>query len=189
VGVIAVVSAWRRRCAWWLAPLVAPVAWLVANRLLAGNFFPNTGVAKSHFYLPGFDWTYWREAVWTLSGRMFRGLFWDATSPLVWPRVIAVLFVVGAVRVLLWARRERRWLVGGLLVGAPFLLMLAVVASSGLWNFQNYRYVAPALPLLMIPVACALAPPRFPWVFVPSYWAPWVWRAGCLALVALYVRA
>ena len=61
--------------------------WLVANKLLAGNFFPNTGVAKSHFYLPGFDWTYWWDAVTTLTGRMLRrACSGDATSPLVWPR-------------------------------------------------------------------------------------------------------
>ena len=38
--------------------------------------------------------------------------------------------------------------------------MLAVIASSGLWSFQNYRYIAPAFPLLAILVGCALAPPR-----------------------------
>lgn len=194
VGAITVVSAWQRRrdpraAVWWLAPLVAPVAWLVANRLLAGNWFPNTGVAKSHFYLPGFDWAYWRDAVWTLSGRMFRGLFWDATSPLVWPRAVAALFVIGSVRVLLWARRERRWLVGALVVTSPLVLMLAVVASSGLWNFQNYRYVAPAFALLMIPVGCALAPPKLPAIFVPGDRAPWVWRACVAVLVVCYVRA
>src|SRR5439155_26084760 len=96
---VCIVSAVRRKNAWWLAPLAAPLVWLVANRILAGNFFPNTGVAKSHFYLPGFDWTYWREAVATLSGRMFRGLFWDGTSPLVWPRVVAVLYLAGAARI------------------------------------------------------------------------------------------
>ena len=60
-----------------------------------------------------------------------------------------VLWLVGAVRVGCGGRgassgcssgaRDRR---------APFALMLAVVASSGLWSFQNYRYIAPAFPLL-----------------------------------------
>ncbi len=164
VGAIAAVCAWRRRrdlraAAWWLAPLVAPLAWLVANRVIAGNFFPNTGVAKSHFYLPGFDWTYWRDAVVMLSGRMFHGLFWDGKSPLVWPRVFALLYLAGAVRLALWARRERRYLVGALVIAAPFVLMLAVIASSGQWSFQNYRYIAPAFPLLAIPIGCALAIP------------------------------
>jgi hypothetical protein len=147
-----------RAAAWWLAPLGPVLVWLVANKLIAGNFFPNTGVAKSHFYLPGFDWTYWVDAVKTLSGRMLRGLFWDKTSPLIWPRLIAVLYLVGAVRIGVWAWRERKLLVGALVVFAPFVMMLAVIASSGLWSFQNYRYIAPALPLLLIPVAVALSP-------------------------------
>ena len=45
------------------SPLLPPALWLIANKLFAGNFLPNTGVAKSHFYLPGFDWTYWWTAV------------------------------------------------------------------------------------------------------------------------------
>src|SRR5688500_15405845 len=61
-----------RAAAWWLVPLAPVVVWLCANKLIAGNFFPNTGVAKSHFYLPGFDWPYWLDAVRTLSGRMLR---------------------------------------------------------------------------------------------------------------------
>src|SRR6185503_13826870 len=78
-----------RAAAWWLVPLAPVTLWLLANKLIAGNFFPNTGVAKSHFYLPGFDWVYWRETVWTLSGRMLRSLFWDKTSPLIWPKLVA----------------------------------------------------------------------------------------------------
>ncbi|HET9620725.1 MAG TPA: hypothetical protein VFP84_05145 [Kofleriaceae bacterium] len=144
----------------WLAPLAAPLAWLTANKLLAGNWFPNTGVAKSHFYLPGFDWTYWRDAVLVLTGRMLRGLFWDPTSPLVWPRAFAVAWLVGAARVIGWARRERQVLVGAVILGAPFVLLLAVIASSGLWSFQNFRYIAPAFPLLAITAGCALAPIR-----------------------------
>ena len=80
------------RRAWWLAPLVAPVAWLVANALLAGNFFPNTGVAKSHFYLPGLR----LDVLARGRGRRSRraccaACSGTATSPLVWPRVVAVL--------------------------------------------------------------------------------------------------
>jgi hypothetical protein len=154
---------WRtpRAAAWWLAPLVPPVAWLVANKLLAGNLMPNTGVAKSHFYLPGFDWTYWWDTFTTQYRRMRRALFWDGTSPLVWPRLIAVLVVVGAVRTVLWARREKRPLVGALVIGMPFAMMLAVIASSGSWEIQHYRYIAPAFPLLAILVGIAVAPPRF----------------------------
>ena len=101
-----------RAAAWWLAPLAAPIVCLIANRVLAGNYFPNTGVAKSHFYLPGFDWTYWRETVWLQSGRMFRALFWDSDGPLVAGPMIAIGYVAGAARIAMWARRERRWLVG-----------------------------------------------------------------------------
>jgi hypothetical protein len=161
-GVCAVQRARQRAwgaAAWWLAPLAPPVAWLVTNRVLAGNLFPNTGVAKSHFYLPGFDWTYWRDAVITQTGRMARGLFWDSASPLVWPRVFAVAYVIGAVRIVQWARRERRMLVGVLAIASPVAMMLGVIASSGLWGFQNYRYIAPAFALLAIVAGCAFEPP------------------------------
>src|SRR5262249_48616928 len=128
---IAVASAVRRRrdlraAAWWLAPLAAPAVWLVANRLLAGTFFPNTGVAKSHFSRPGFDWTYWIHAVIRLIGQMIAGLFWDPQSPLIWPRVVAVLYIAGAVKIALWAQRERLHLVGVLLILSPFAMILAV---------------------------------------------------------------
>jgi len=172
-----------RAAVWWLVPLAPVVLWLAANKLIAGNFFPNTGVAKSHFYLPGFDWTYWIDAVKTLSGRALRGLFWDAKSPLVWPRVVAVLFVIGAVRVAVWAWRERKLLVGALVVLAPFAMMLAVVASSGLWSFQNYRYIAPAFPLLVIPVAIALAPIGTHVVLRRA------WHAAAIVFVLLFARA
>ena len=149
-----------RAAAWWASPLVAPLAWVIANKLIAGNFFPNTGVAKSYFYLPGFDWSYWTETVWTTSGKLLKGLFWDDASPLVWPKLVALAWIVGAVRVMLWARRHKRMLAGALIVGGPLVLLFAVVASSGLWSFQNYRYIAPAFPLLLIPVGIAFAPLR-----------------------------
>lgn len=148
-----------RAAAWWAAPLAAPALWLLANKLFAGQLFPNTGVAKSHFYLPGFDWTYWFETVGTLIGKSLQGLFWDGKSPLVLPRVMLVCWLVGAVRVVLWARREKRLLAGVVLVVSPWVMILAVIASSGLWSFQNYRYIAPAFPLLAIPVACAFVLP------------------------------
>ncbi|HEX5059872.1 MAG TPA: hypothetical protein VFV99_10960 [Kofleriaceae bacterium] len=172
-----------RAAAWWLAPLAPVTLWLLANKLIAGNFFPNTGVAKSHFYLPGFDWAYWRDAVTTLSGRMLRSLFWDKTSPLIWPRLVAALFLVGAVRVGIWAWREKQFLVGTLVIVAPFVMMLAVIASSGLWSFQNYRYIAPAFPLLLIPVAIALSPAG------KSVALRRAWHAGGIALVILFARS
>jgi hypothetical protein len=190
VGAIVVVRVIQRArarnwqaAAWWLVPLGPVTLWLVANKLIAGNFFPNTGVAKSHFYLPGFDWTYWVDTVKTLSGRMLRGLFWDKTSPLIWPRLIAALYVIGAVRVGIWAWRGKNYLVGALVVLAPFALMLAVIASSGLWSFQNYRYIAPALPLLLIPVAIGLSPAG------KSVALRRAWHAGAIVLVLLFARA
>lgn len=173
-----------RAAAWWLVPLAAPAAWLCANQLYAGNWFPNTGVAKSHFYLPGFDWTYWRGAVWTLTGRMLRGVFWDAKSPLVWPWLVTVLWLVGALRVIAWARRERRLLTGVVIVAAPFALMLAVIASSGLWSFHNYRYIAPAFPLLVIVAGCALGSVRV----APVLWSR-VHAAFAVVIVVGFVRA
>lgn len=149
-----------RAAAWWLAPLVAPALWLVANKLFAGQLFPNTGVAKSHFYLPGFDWTYWWGTITELSGKLVKALFWDPASPLVWPRAMLVLWLVGAVRVALWARRDRRYLVGALIVASPAVLMFAVIASSGMWSFQNYRYIAPAFPLLALVIGSAFVFPR-----------------------------
>jgi hypothetical protein len=172
-----------RAAAWWLVPLAPVTLWLLANKLIAGNFFPNTGVAKSHFYLPGFDWTYWVETVRMLSGRMLRGLFWDTTSPLIWPRLIAALYLVGAVRVGIWAWRDKQLLVGALVVLAPFVMLFAVVASSGLWSFQNYRYIAPAIPLLLIPVAIALSP------VAKSLALRRAWHAGAIVLVVLFARA
>jgi hypothetical protein len=149
-----------RGAARWALPMLAPAIWVIANRIFAGTWLPNTGVAKSYFYLPGFDWAFWRDAVAIHTGALVRTLFWDRASPLVWPRLVLVLWLVGAVRILRWAAREQRLLAGALIVGAPLGLMFAVVASSGSWSFHNYRYIAPAFPLIMATAACALAPLR-----------------------------
>ena len=202
VGVIvgiAIINRLRRRdlraAAWWAAPLAAPLLWVTANKLFAGNFMPNTGVVKSHFYLPGFDWTYWWTAVTTQTGQMLKQLFWDGTSPLIWPRLVALLWIIGALRVLGWARRERRHLVGVLVVGSPFVLVFAVIASSGAWRFHNYRYISPAFPLLMITVGCAFAPLglardlRDPGDGARPRWARRIWALGAAAVMALFWRA
>src|SRR5262249_14255878 len=120
-----------RPAALWAAPMVPPLLWVLANRLLAGHWFPNTGVAKSHFYLPGFDWTYWWDAVTHQTKAMLRGLFWAKDSPFVWPQLFALLWLAGAARVLVWAFKSKKLLVGALIVFAPFGLILAVIASSG----------------------------------------------------------
>ncbi|HEY0477817.1 MAG TPA: hypothetical protein VGD37_09845 [Kofleriaceae bacterium] len=164
IAVIAVAAAGRlrrrelRAALGWLVPLAPMAAWLSANRLLAGHWLPNPALAKGHFDQPGFDATYWCEAVWTLSGQMLRGVFWDPASPLVWPRAFAVLWLVGAARVIAWARRERRWPAALVLLAAPAAVMFAVIASTGLWSFQNHRCIAPAFPLLAITAGCALGP-------------------------------
>jgi len=55
-----------------------------------------------------------------------------------------------------------------------------VIASSGLWSFQNYRYIAPAFPLLLLTAGCALGPPRS--------WPRWP-RCGLTAAVAAFTIA
>ncbi|MCX5741581.1 MAG: hypothetical protein NT062_03675 [Proteobacteria bacterium] len=142
----------------WASPLVAPMAWLVANKLFAGQLFPNTGVAKSHFYLPGFDWAYWFDMLGTQCSKLASTIFWSAGSPLVLPKVILALWIVGVVKILRWGWRQDRRLVAVAIVASPVVLMLAVIASSGLWNVQNYRYITPAFPLIVVPVGVALAP-------------------------------
>ena len=187
VVAVAVVQRSRKRdwraAALWATPAVAPIAWLLANKLFAGNFMPNTGVAKSHFYLPGFDWTYWWDAVTSQTGRMFHGLFVDKASPLVWPKIVAALWLFGAVRVVLWARRERKWLAGFLLVASPLGLILAVIASSGQWAFQNYRYIAPAFPLIFVTAGCAFGP------MVKAVRERHAWHAVAAVLVGLFLNA
>jgi 4-amino-4-deoxy-L-arabinose transferase-like glycosyltransferase len=198
VASVAVVDRLRARrlraAAWWAAPLAAPLAWVIANRLLAGHFFPNTGVAKSHFYQPGFDWTFWWGAVTSQTGHMLRGLFWDGASPLVWPRLVGAGWIIGAVRVMLWARRERRLLAGALVVVSTFALIGAVIASSGAWSFHNYRYIAAAFPLLVVTAACALAPVAWPARLrlparVPPAWARAGGAVGAAVLAALFWRS
>jgi hypothetical protein len=159
-GVAAVLRIRRRDlagAAWCLVPLAAPAAWLVAGRLATGAWLSGPG-PHSHLAQPGFDAAYWREAVVTLTGHLLRGVFWDPASPLVWPRLFAVLWLAGAIRVVVWARRERRVLGGALIVAAPLVVMLSVIAWSSAPEVQNYRAIAPAFPLLAITAGCAFAP-------------------------------
>src|SRR5262249_36151354 len=100
-----------RDAARWLAPLAAPFAVALANRLLARPAAPNTAVAKSYFYLPGFDWSFWARTVLRETGALLRGLFWsglDGLEPLWLPRLTLLLWVAGAWRLCAWARREGR---------------------------------------------------------------------------------
>jgi hypothetical protein len=171
----------------WVVPLAAPLVWVLANRAFAGNFFPNTGVVKSHFYLPGFTWAYWKEAVLAQTAALAKAMFWAPTSPFLFPRVIAVLFVVGAVRVLRWARREKRTLAGVVAVAAPLALMLAVVGTSGVggWSVQNLRYIATAMPLVVLVAACALAAPRW----LGLQWQRTAWLASCSVLGVVFAAS
>jgi hypothetical protein len=192
--------------AWWLLPLAPPAMWMVLNRIFAGNFFPNTSHVKSHLFLPGFTWDHWWAVFKALIKTVRRGLYWTVDTPapvpgklpppapvmpLVWPRFVLVLQLVGSVRVLLWARRERRWLAGVTLVVSPIALLLIVIATSGQWTFQNFRYIAPVFPLIAIIAACGLAPPRW-WPGPLEFVAPILkrlWLAIACVVVALYARA
>lgn len=197
---VAVLARLRRRelraAAWWATPLAPVALWMIANKVFAGHLFPNTGVAKSHFYLPGFDWSYWWSAVTAQTARMLDALFWSGPSPLVWPKLVAALWLAGAVRVALWARHERRWLAGALVIGAPFALVMGVITSSGAWAFHNYRYIAPAFPLFAVTAACALAPiplPRLRWLrpAAAAIFIALFWRAALPAMrenIALYAQ-
>lgn len=178
-----------RSAAMWVVPLGPTFLWLLANRLLAGNWFPNTGVAKSHFYLPGFDWTYWWDTVTHQTKEMLRGLFWATGSPLVWPRFIALCWLVGAIRVLVWAFRSGQRLVGVLVVFAPFGLVLAVIASSGAWTFHNYRYISCVFPLIMVTAACGLAPSRIAERVPFAHAATRAWNVACVLLLLLFARS
>jgi hypothetical protein len=166
-GVVALAALQRlrqrdlRAALWWCVPLVMPLAWVTANRVLAGHWFPNTGVVKSHFYLPGFTWGYWLSAVGTQTGNMVRGLFWSSDSPLIVPKLFALAWVIGGVRTIRWAIRNGTPLAGVLIVATPLVLIEAVICTSaGRWDFQNYRYVAPAFPLFAITAAMAFVRPR-----------------------------
>ena len=54
-------------------------------------------------------------------------------------------------------------LVGVLIVASPFVLFGSVIATfGGKWDFQNYRYIAPAFPLLAIVAASAFVQPAVP---------------------------
>ena len=156
----------RREALLWLAPLIAPILWLAANRMLAGHFLPSTAIAKSQWFQPGFELGAWGGAVATNAGKLVRGLLWDPNSPLPQPRLFAIAWLVGCVRLVWWARCRdaSARTAAALIVGAPIAWCAIVLASSGLWTLHQYRYIAPIFPLLAIPVAIALAPiARWAW--------------------------
>lgn len=161
VGLVVAVAIWQRRktwrvAAWWAVPLIAPLAWVTSNKLFAGHLFPNTGVVKSHFYMVGFDVDYWTSSMWTQVKKALGAFLWDGPLPLA--PIFALAWVVGAVRVVLWGRRTDNRLVAALVVGAPWLLTVTVIATSaGPWDFQNYRYVGPGFPLYAVVAVAGLS--------------------------------
>ena len=168
----------------WLVPLAPLAVWLGLTRGITGHWLPGLAAVRSHFAQPGFAVSDWPGTVVHLTLRTLYGVFWDPASPLIWPRAAAVLWLLGAVRVIAWARRERRWLAAGAVLGAPFAVMLAVAASSGLWSFQHGRAIAPALPLLAITFGCALGPvPR------AVRWLRWLHTGAALAWTAGFIAA
>jgi hypothetical protein len=174
-----------RAALWWLVPLAAPAAWLVANRVFAGHFMPNTGVAKSHFYQPGFDWAYWVSTFDYQIKQLWKRVFASTDSPLVWPRVFEVMWLAGVVRVLVWARRHRRRLAGIAIVGAPIAWVCSVIGSSGQWELHDYRYIAPVFPLIAMTAAIGIAPVRWRRGGVLER----VWWVAMIDIAALYACA
>ena len=140
VGAARAVQARRARpvAAAWLVLVLVPLLW---RRALTGQWI---GALDGE------------RGTWTQAGRMLRAVFWDATSPLVCPRAIAALWLAGAVRVIAWARRARHGLAGATILAAPMVVMLGA-AASGRWSADHGRFLAPALPVLILVAGCALA--------------------------------
>ena len=165
VGGCALAAARRKRY-WdagrWLTPMLAPLCVGLMNRAFAGHFVPNTAIAKSHLYMPGFTTAYWEDAVKKQGKKMFEALFWKELPQNRWwmPRLMLALWLLGAGRLAVWAWEKRRFAGVALLVLSGPLLLLAVLLTSALWSFQNYRYIAPAMAPIMAVCGLALAPPK-----------------------------
>ncbi|MEZ4360157.1 MAG: hypothetical protein R3B48_08250 [Kofleriaceae bacterium] len=146
-----------------LAPLVGSA---LLYRLGAGHWVPNTAVSKSHFFQPSFSWGYYVATVITQARALVVAV--ATTGPLTPAAGIATAYAIGAWRLLALARRRGRWLGACVLVLGPVGFAGAVLVSSGQWQFQNYRYLISAAPLLLVTASFALAPragtsPR-PWL-------------------------
>jgi len=166
-GVVVVRAVLHRRDALrWLAPLAAPAAVALVNRLLIGHAAPNTAIVKSQIYLPGFEWGAWLATAARELGALFDGLFWSGMKglePLWLPRLTLLAWLVGAARLVVWAARAKKLAGALMLVLAPVTVFLVVVVVSGLWRFQNFRYLAPILPAILVVSALGLAlPARVP---------------------------
>lgn len=156
----------RRVVLAWLIPLISPMLWLIANRVLAGHWVPSTAIAKSQWFQPGFELGAWASDVATNGGKLVRGLFWDPNSPLPQARLFGILWLAGSVR-LAWLAKTRdanARIAAALIVVGPIAWCVMVLASSGWWTLHQFRYITPILPLLAIPVAMAIAPlARWAW--------------------------
>jgi hypothetical protein len=103
--------------------------------------------------------------------------------------LVALAFIAGAVRVAMWARREKRWLAGAAIVASPIAVMLGVIASSGAWNLHNYRYIAPAFPLVIAIAAIGVAPVRLPAWLMRRREARYAWPAALAIVGALFASS
>jgi hypothetical protein len=181
VLVVCLASAITRRQWRWLLPLIAPFAWFALNRVMTGHWMPASAIAKAQWHQPGFAWSAWWSDLVKNTGACLRGIWWDAASPLPQPRVCALLYLVGVARIAAWARREQRFGVVGVIVGAPLIFAGATLAATGLWTLHHYRYLMPALPLVALPIGVAIAPvARWP----RSTWASIGLAVVCVAAVA-----
>jgi hypothetical protein len=131
----------QRRCwrdaAWWAALLAAPALWLL---LSAGEPAPPPG-----------------EASWVSAARSH--VLGGDGGPFGLEGLTLALWLVGALRVLAWAKRARRRAAGLLVAAAPLVLVGASIASMEVAGPRGARAIAPAIPLLLVGVACVLAPP------------------------------
>ncbi|CAN5906550.1 hypothetical protein BH11MYX2_BH11MYX2_29900 [soil metagenome] len=151
-------SAIGRRQWRWLLPLLAPIAWFALNRVMTGHWMPASAIAKAQWNQPGFAWSAWWSDLVKNTGACVKGIWWDAASPLPQPRVCALLYLVGVARIVIWARREKRVGVVGVIVGAPLVFAGATLAATGMWTLHHYRYLMPALPMIAVPIGVAIAP-------------------------------
>lgn len=135
----------------WLAPLAAPLAWLA---WIASHGHPA-----------------WPQLL-VRTPSSVRALAWETTRaiPIVVVVVLAGLWLVGAVRVVAWARSAARmsrvpsrWLAAVVMLGSPIVFAICAVITAGT-GALHVRHLAPVLPLIALPVAVALAPrARWAW--------------------------
>jgi 4-amino-4-deoxy-L-arabinose transferase-like glycosyltransferase len=142
-----------RAAAWWTVPLLAPLTWVVANNG-SRQLLPEHRRREGYFYLPASTGRTGRARCGP-TGKLLRGCSGMPRARL-WPRLVTLVWLVGVVRGR--GRGASSWLAGALIIGAPLVLVMAVVASSGLWSFQ---FIAnrPS-PLMIVGVASRRCDPN-----------------------------